>query len=158
MVIDEFFERTTEPENRIGFVYSPIELKIALNRNYKTGSTSITSTDEQLLDYHIAFHSIPEFKRTVHLKATQLLESGIFWFLYEKGHYPRDFTSNPEPIGPQVLSMTHLKAGFIIFCVFLSLSIVAFIFECGPTVSKKVFHMCLSVYIVVKFTKMNKMF
>jgi hypothetical protein len=155
--IDEIFEMIVEPENRYGFIYSPLELKIALNRNYKTGVTSITTANQDLSNYHVAFHSFPELKELVHSKATQLLESGIFWYLYKNAYFPRDFTSTPEPIGPQVLSVAHLKAGFVIFCVLLGLSVVAFVVECTPKVSRKLFHLCLACYIVVKFTKMKKM-
>jgi hypothetical protein len=113
--------------------------------------------DDDLSTYHVAFHSRLELKTLIYSKAMQLLESGIFWFLYKNAHFPRDFTSKPEEIGPQVLTVTHLKAGFVIFCVLLSLSVAAFICECAPKVSRKLFNLCLSCYIVVKFTKMNKM-
>jgi hypothetical protein len=155
--IDEIFERVVEPENSYGFIYSPLEFKIALNRNYRTGLTSITTADQDISNYHVAFHTFPEMKKLVHAKATQLMESGIFWFLYKNAYFPRDFTSKPEPIGPQVLSVAHLKAGFVIFCVLLGLSVVAFIVECTPKVLRKLFSLFLACYIVVKFTKMNKM-
>jgi hypothetical protein len=155
--IDGLYDRAAEPQNRFGFVYSPIELKIALNRNYKLGLTSLSMADKDLSTYHVAFHSTLELKKIIRSKASQLLESGIFNFLYKNAHYPRDFTSKPEVIGPQVLTVTHLKAGFVIFCVLLFVSVTAFIIECAPKVSKKLFNLCLSCYIVVKFTKMNKM-
>jgi hypothetical protein len=112
---------------------------------------------EDLASYYVGFFAIPHLTKLIRLKATQLLESGIFWFLYKNAHFPRDFTSKPEAIGPQVLTVTHLKAGFVVFCVLLSLSVAAFICECAPKVSRKLFNLCLSCYIVVKFTKMNKM-
>jgi hypothetical protein len=98
-----------------------------------------------------------EMKKLVHLKATQLLESGIFWHLYKNAYFPRDFTSKPEAIRPQVLSMAHLTAGFVVCSALMSLSIVAFIFEYTPLLSKKLFHLFFGCFIVVKFTRMNKM-
>jgi hypothetical protein len=128
-----------------------------MNRNYRTGLTSLSEAKEDLGLYHIVFDAITEFKKHVYLKAAQLFESGIFWHLYKNAYFPKDFNSKPQEIGPQVLTLTHLKAGFVIIIALLSLSIVAFIYECTPLLSRKLFKLCLSCYIVVKFTKMNKM-
>jgi hypothetical protein len=113
--------------------------------------TSFSVGDEKLFNHAVGYYSIPELHKFVKLKGTQLLESGIYAILKEKLKIFK-----PEVIGPQVLSLSHLKPGFVIFCVFLALSVFAFICEVAPKLSRKFFNWCLSGYVVVKFMKMNK--
>jgi hypothetical protein len=123
-----------------------------LNYQFRTGVTSIFEGSEEVFNYAVGYYSIPELHKFVHLKAMQLLESGLFSFLQGKAK-----VFKPEVIGPQVLSMFHLTPGFVIFCVFLALSVVAFLIEVTPKVSREIFNWCLPCYVVVKFVRMNKM-
>jgi hypothetical protein len=71
-----------------------------------------------------------------------------------------EFKSKPEKIGPQVLTLQHLGAGFIVICVSLGISVIAFAAECAPMLIRKFkrwFGLSVVLYVVVKFTRMNRM-
>jgi hypothetical protein len=91
----------------------------------------------------------------VSLKATQFTESGTFSNIFKNVYWDENM-SKPEPIGPQVLTMRHLGPGFVIITVLLGFCVLAFVLECIPSESKKLFRAFLSCYIVLKFTRMNR--
>jgi hypothetical protein len=142
-------DNLVEPENRMSLVVTPFNLEKLYKTIYKTGVSSVFMLDENVTPYYWGYMTNLVMKDIIYLKATQLFESGIF------SHYMKQFYL--EDFGPQVLTLQHLEAGFVIICGLLSLSVLAFIIECTPKVIKKMFEMCLVCYIVVKFTKMNKM-
>jgi hypothetical protein len=99
-------------------------------------------------------------KNIIYLKAPQLVESGIMHRHMQDAFVQVDKKPKPQAIGPQVLTVQHLSASFIIIFGFLGLSMIVFMAECAPKLMiklKKQFEMCLMCYIVVKFTRMNKM-
>jgi hypothetical protein len=153
----DIFNQVAEPENRDAFVFTPMLFKSMLSIKYRKGVSSIGTADENLLPFYYGFHSVFELKKIIHLKAAQLVESGIITMLMEKIDLRNDLGEEPEPIGPQVLTLRHLGPSFIIITVLLGLCVLVFVVECTLKGAKKWFGACLACYIVVKFTRMNKM-
>jgi hypothetical protein len=149
-----------EPEHRTAFINSPSFLLSVYKKRYRFGVSSIFVADEDFsppLCYGIA--SNIALKEIVHLKASQINEAGIIRFLI------KDFTQEiskmkPKDIGPQVLTLNHLEASFVIICVLLILSVFAFVVECRQIVINELklnVELGLMCYIVVKFVKMKKL-
>jgi hypothetical protein len=150
------FEEVVEPENHIGFVTTPFYFKSSM-KLHRYGISSINEAHENIAPFYFGIDSLPDLKEAISTKALQLSESGIFMFIF-KFHLTRtNFEIKPEPIGPQVLTLGHLGPSFIIISVLLGLCVLVFVVECTPRVSKKLFGAYLACYIVVKFTRMNKM-
>jgi hypothetical protein len=145
-----------EPENRLGFFSAPIFLKETYKKKLKAGASSIFEAEGEYSPTYLGLKSHIVLKDIISLKARQFTESGIFPNLF-KNLFWDDNKSKPEPIGPQVLTLRHLGPGFVIITVLLGLCVLVFVVECTPRVSKKLFRACLACYIVVKFTRMNKM-
>jgi hypothetical protein len=133
-------------------------MSVKIGTRYRSGVTSIFPTDENIISHHLGFTMHPALKETVDLKASQVYESGFFQ-KYIQNMLPEDFRSKPEPIGPQVLTLKHLKAGFVVICLLLALSFVAFLAECTPKLIrnlKRQMELCVACFAVMKFTKQNK--
>jgi hypothetical protein len=145
-----------DPENRMSLVVTPFILGRLYKTKYKTGVSSVFMLDENVSPYYWGYMTHLVMKDIIFLKASQLVESGILSHQM-KTFSLEDFKTKLSEIGPQVLTLQHLAAGFVIICGLLSLSVLAFVIECTPKVIKKMFGICLMCYIVVKFTKMNKM-
>jgi hypothetical protein len=148
-----------DPENRMSTVVSPFNLGKFYKVLYKSGVSSVIMLDENVSPFYWGYQMSLALKDIIFLKASQLVESGIL-SNYLKKFSLEDFKTKLSETGPQVLTLQHLAAGFVIICGLLSLSVLAFIIECTPNVIrklKKMFEICLICYIVVKFTKMNKM-
>jgi hypothetical protein len=151
------FEYTVEPENRIVAVTAPAWFKQVLNHAYKRGTTSITIAETSIGPVYEGISTSQHvMKPELHLLASKLRESGILTHLMKITHFIHEMNEKPPEIGPQVLTLGHLRAGFIICIVMWSLSFVAFIFEYSVRIWKKLFRLCVSSYVAVKFTKMNK--
>jgi hypothetical protein len=111
------------------------------------------------MSHYYGFTMHPALKETVDLKASQVFESGYFQKKIQK-MLPEDYRSRPEPIGPQVLTLKQLKDGFVVICALLAVSFVAFLAECTPKVGMKLkrqLELCVACFVVVQFTKLNKM-
>jgi hypothetical protein len=99
-------------------------------------------------------------KDIFHLKASHIVEARIMHRHLQDAFLQVDKKTKPQEIGPQVLTVQHLSASFIIIFGFLGLSMIVFIIKCAPKLLKKLkkqFEMGLMCYVVVKFTRMNKM-
>jgi hypothetical protein len=153
------FDNLVEPENRLAFITIPSKYKMMIRDNYKKGMPSIFEADENLERVYSGFQSHYVMKDIIHLKGSQLVESGIV-NRHLKHVIAEELFTKPQEIGPQVLTVQHLSVGFIIIFGLLVLSIVVFMLECAPKLLRKLkkqFEMCLMCYVVVKFTKINKM-
>jgi hypothetical protein len=121
---------------------------------------SVFEADEDTLPIFIGYKMHIALKDVVSLKVSQLYESGIIQLKFKEASLESK-RLKPGKIGPQVITLTHLKAGFILIFSLLGSSVLIFMVECGPKLVKKLFDWCLfeilPCYMVVKFTRMNKM-
>jgi hypothetical protein len=145
-----------EPENRLATIAPNVWYRDLMRLHYKRGTTSIFIAEQEISPVYLGIATVPFMKAGFQSTALQLLESGIFMFLH-KNEYSKSFDPKPAEIGPQVLTLTHLQAGFFICSALLCLSVVVFFLEFAPKVLRKLFSLLLASYVVVKFTKMNKM-
>jgi hypothetical protein len=144
-----------EPENRVALVIQQNMMNVISKRNLRSGVVSVFEADEDTLPFYMGYKMHIALKDVMNLKMSQLHESGIPQQLLGLVAM-ESFRTKPEEIGPQVLSLAHLKAGFIVIFALLFLSVSVFLVECGPKLVKKLFYWCLPCYIVVKFTRMNR--
>jgi hypothetical protein len=132
-------------------------------RTYRSDLSSVTLADEDVSTIQMAFVMHVSLKNIVRLKLSHLHESGVFSWMLKQARLEK-FKTKLEEIGPQVLTLTHLTAGFVVIFVLLAVSVVAFAAECAPILVKKVksqlkklFDACLSCYVVLKFIRMKRM-
>jgi hypothetical protein len=154
-------ELFAEPENRIALVAPSMILGMAYKKTYRYGVSSILETNENMSPYQMGYVMHIALKDIITLKTSQFFESGFLDYFYKTHAKLEDFKMKPQAIGPQVLTLDHLGAGFVIILVCLGLSIVAFSVECAPILCrklKKLIGMSFACYAVVKFTRMNKIF
>jgi hypothetical protein len=148
------FEPVAEPENRIAWIAMPSTLKRAYKR-YRTGTSSNYESEVgDIAPVHFGFLMNVALKDILILKISQFHEAGFFSVEKIRGYTERWLKQ--EEIGPQVLTLEHLKAGFIVICGLLILSIAVFFAECAAPLLKNIMHMFIMGYSVVKFTMMNK--
>jgi hypothetical protein len=153
------FDRVAEPENRIGFVTTSLIFREALKQCYRSGVSSVFLAEDNIAPVHIGYFINVAHKDIITLKASQFVESGIISYWMKKTIYGEPPTKQEE-IGPQVLTLQHLSAGFVVIFALLALSIIAFAAECAPKLlrsTKKWIQRCVMGYVVMKFTRMNKM-
>jgi hypothetical protein len=149
----------TEPENRMGLFASLMVMKAFYKRDYRSGVPSVFVADENVLPLHWGYVMKTPLRDIISSKALQLQEAGI-WTRHFKNAMLEDFRSKPEEIGPQVLTLQHLSAGFVVIVTLLSLSVAVFAVEVSaklwrkllPWLGKAVF--CC---VVLKFTRINKL-
>jgi hypothetical protein len=156
----DVYDLIVEPENRYAFTNMPLRFHSFHNSLFRSGTSSIFEADEDLSISYYGFVICLAIKDIIHSKASQLVESGIMQRHIQDTIVQEDKKPKPEAIGPQVLTVQHLSASFIIILGFLTLSFIVFLAECAPKLMKKLkkqFEMCLMCYVVVKFTMMNKM-
>jgi hypothetical protein len=123
---------------------------------YRSGISSIFFADENVAPKYWGYLMQPHLKDTIKLKARQLLQAGILT------RHLRELEGDlkPEEIGPQVLTLRHLGAGFVVIFCLLASSVAVFAVEIAPKLLKKYwawFGKAVFFYVVVKFTKMNKL-
>jgi hypothetical protein len=126
-------------------------------RSRQTGVPSVAVADEAISPVYWGFVTHISLKKIVSFKASQLNEAGIVAHEWNKV-FKEETRMKPEKIGPQVLTLRHLEAGFILICSMLLISIVAFVVELAPKTIKGVLGPCLACYGIVKFVKMRKLF
>jgi hypothetical protein len=147
-------EAFTEPENRFGFLATSVLIKMIYN--YRSGVTSIFVADENIAPLHWGFIMKTPVKETISLKASHLQEAGILTHKL-KSEIMQDFRSKPQEIGPQVLTMRHLEAGFVVILCLLALSVAV---EIAPKLWKKLrawLEKAVFCCVVVKFVKINRL-
>jgi hypothetical protein len=142
----------SDPENRFALVATPEVISIVFRRLYRGGLSSLFVADEELPPMYMGYWMHVSLKDIISLKGSQFVESG-YYYREAKSDYIEDFKTKQEDIGPQVLTLRHLSAGFVVICGCLFLSSIVFVAECAP----KVLEMCLRCYIVIKFVRMKKM-
>jgi hypothetical protein len=150
-----------EPENRFAFTTFPFVIKHAYKLNYRAGVSSIFEADEDLLVSHYGFVMHVALTDIIKLKASQFHEAGIFQYIANNISFIDDFKSKLEKIGPQVLTLRHLSASFVVICVLLSFSVVVFLAEFIPKLVRKLLELLelLSLcYVVVIFVRLNKVY
>jgi hypothetical protein len=151
----DVLERFSEPENRMAFTGEKSILKLLLI-NYHTGVSSFHETGESFKSIYYGFITDPPMRERTSLIASRLHESGIISKMYNDLYKLNLPKQTPPEIGPQVLTLDHLKAGFVICFVLFTISLVVFAAEFVPKLSRKLFHHLLPAYIVVKFMKSQK--
>jgi hypothetical protein len=122
---------------------------------YKSGVPSVFIADENVAPTWFGFTMDPPLKEIISLKASHLQEAGIMQRAM-KSEFMEDVEFKPEEIGPQVLTLQHLEAGFVVILFVLLLSIAVFAVELTPklfTWLQRAVFCC----VVVKFTRMNKL-
>jgi hypothetical protein len=157
--LEDYFDYIVEPENRMGFYTAPMILQDTFKSVYRSGWPSIFTADEEFSLTYLGIIMNAPLRDDVTPKASAILESGIF--LRNLRNVSLDsFLMKPEEIGPQVLTLEHLSAGFILIFGLLAVSIAVFVAECMPTLLRKLKRLLerlVAGYIVVKFTRMNTM-
>jgi hypothetical protein len=153
-------DAAVDHENRVALIFTQSLMKIICKNLYRKGVMSLFETDEDTLPLYYGYKMHIALKDIFTEKISRFIETGIITNQL-KYYSLENFRSKPEEIGPQVLTLTHLRAGFILILVLLGLSFFIFMVECGPMLAIKLFDLWLYLwlprYIVVKFTKMNKM-
>jgi hypothetical protein len=122
---------------------------------YKYGVPSIYVADEIVAPTWFGFFMDPPLKEIIVLKVSQLQQAGITQRSL-KPQFMEDVEFKPEEIGPQVLTLRHLEAGFVVILFLLLLSIAVFALEFAPKLLawlQKAAFCC----VVMKFTKLNKL-
>lgn len=145
----------------MALVTSPMFVGQAYKQTYYYGVSSVLETDENMSTFQFGYAVHVALKDIIGLRTSQLFESGIFTYNLKNLIHFEDFKSKPEAIGPQVLTIDHLGAGFVIILVCLGISSVVFAIECAPIlfrILKKLTRMTFACYVVVKFIRMNKIF
>jgi hypothetical protein len=125
----------------------------------KSGVASNFVTDENIAPLYWGYVMKPHLKDIITLKTSQLHEAGIYTHKFNS-LLLQDFEMKPEEIGPQVLKLRHLAAGFVVIVCLLAFSVAVFAVEVAPKLLRKLFS-CLGKAIfccvVVKFTRINKL-
>jgi hypothetical protein len=154
-------EPFAEPENRMALVAPSMIVGMAYKKTYRYGVSSILEANENISPYQMGYVMHIALKDIITLKTSQFFESGYFNYLYKTHAKMEDFKLKPQAIGPQVLTLDHLGAGFVVILVCLGLSSAAFAVECAPILwrkLKKLIGSSFACYAVVKFIRMIKMF
>jgi hypothetical protein len=152
---DDEWSLVAEPENRLGIVSIPSMMKSFLKIHYRSGVPSVFESDEELSVSHFGFVMHVALKDVIKLKASQIHEAGILSHITRNTSL-EDFKSKPKEIGPQVLTLQHLSAGFVVICVLLGFSVFVFIAEFIPKLLKKLSEMLSVCYVVRVFVNRSK--
>lgn len=123
-------DRMVEPENHVALIH---DRNIYSKLKHKVGLTSILPTDIIVSVTYFGLDSDAAAQEMYFLKASHLHEAGLIAqakVINQRKHDHRQYIGAKMKIGPQVLTLTELKAGFVLFCSFLSLSLFAFVLEC----------------------------
>jgi hypothetical protein len=148
-----------EPENRVACLYTSVLFKAHYKSDYRSGVPSIFFAVEDIAPTWWGFNMTTVLKDILTLKVSQLHEAGII----ERDMYfelKSDTELKPEKIGPQVLTLPHLAAGFVMILFLLLLSIAVFAVEFVPKLWMKLLawlQRAVFCCVVVKFTRMNKL-
>jgi hypothetical protein len=148
-----------EPENRVGLLATSLVMKIIHRKFLDSGASSVCVADEDVSAFWFGFVMKTHLKEIISLKASQLQEAGILTREL-KFEFMEDNKSKPEKIGPQVLTLQNLSAGFVVISCLLALSVAVFAVEVAPKLLKNLrawLEKAVFCYVVMKFTKLNKL-
>jgi hypothetical protein len=140
-----------EPENRLAVVDVPTVDEVIHKKEYRSGFSSIFIADGDVSPVYYGFMSSSSMREIVNLKASQLRESGITSHILKKSqNFTKEYKPKPGKVGPQVLTMEHLRAGFIVFWACLGISMAVFMAEILWKKLKEVATLVSVVSIVVE--------
>ena len=124
-----FFESIIEPSNRATTPTYRWTIK-ALNSDYRSGETSLTLLEEDyvMIYFGMVFKPFSPFFEIFNEVLGRMEANGLMQ-LYRESFYFFAQKRKLEDIGPQILTMDHLRVGFLACCVPLILSVIAFIGE-----------------------------
>jgi hypothetical protein len=154
-------DKFVEPENRMAII-GPRQFPDYIHKlSYSSGTSSIFTANEKVSPLFYGYMSEEHLKEIVKLKAARLEESGILKHIFERSKLSTRTESNSESF-PQVLTLPHLEAGFVIFCVMSGVSIVAFLGEFAwircKQMAKDVATACVVMKLVKVRSKLNEAF
>ena len=124
----KYFDVTCETSNRAAIAARTTFIESIQHNRYRSGTTSMVPLDES---YKMVYSGIV-FKTWSTLLATfnELLAKMESNGMMESWRRFLSFSkTKTEEIGPQVLTMDHLKVGFLACCIPMALAIIAFIGE-----------------------------
>jgi hypothetical protein len=127
--------------------------------NLKYGVPSVFVADENVAPLWFGFIMQMYLKNIITLRASQLHESGILSHML-KARFMKDFEKKPKEIGPQVLTLRHLAAGFVVISCLLAVSVAVFAVEVAPKLWRKMLTWlgkAVFCCVIVKFKRMNKL-
>ena len=126
---EEFFNVVSEPANRATILTFKYTIKFIEAEKFRSGSTSLVLLEEnyKMLPSGIIFKTFSPYFEIYNEMLAWLESNGLM------EHWRRKFqfysSSLPEDIGPQVLTMDHLRVGFLACLIPLFLSVIVFIGE-----------------------------
>jgi hypothetical protein len=148
-----------EPENRLALLFTPTLVETTYKMKLRSGKPSIFEVVEDMPPVYWAYLTPVHFEDILFNTVSRTFEAGIFKHRL-KTVFLDDFQMKSGEIGPQVLTLRHLGAGFVVICVALGLSVIVFAAECAPMFMRKLkrwFGFSVVLYVIVKFIKMNRM-
>jgi hypothetical protein len=125
---------------------------------YRSGVSSIFFADENVAPLYWGYYMQPHLNDIISSKAFQLHESGILTHTLHSKLDGADWKL--EQIGPQVLTLRHLGASFVVILCSLASSVAVFAIEVVPKLLKKLLtwiRNAVLFYVVYEFSKMNKL-
>jgi hypothetical protein len=133
--------------------------KSLYSETYRSGVASVFVADENVGPKYIGFIMSPPLNDIITLKASQLQEAGITQ-RFIKSKFLRGVEFKPEEIGPQVLTLQHLKTGFVMIFCLLASSVAVFAVEIAPKLARMFWawlRIGIFFYVVLKVRKLNKL-
>jgi hypothetical protein len=122
---------------------------------YRTGMPSLfESKVESIAPARFAIMISLPLKDIMNMIISRFQESGFFSLETIRNHTENLWKH--EEVGPQILTMQHLQAGFVVICGLLILSITVFFAELAIPLLHSIMKMFIMGYSVVKFTMINK--
>lgn len=128
--IINILDSVAEPENKLTMVI-PSRIILSINNHFRSGFSSLLFVDEnfQSFFFGFAFRRFSPYLQIMDEKMIELIEAGFIqhWMEWKL----RSGKTTAEEIGPQVLTMEHLKPSFVICLIPIIISGVAFLVEIG---------------------------
>ena len=125
-----FFNAIAEPSNRVTLITYKWIIKAIEHEKYRSGTTSVVVLEEdyKLLYAGMMFRAFCPYLEIYNQILGMMESNGQMEYWRQNFYYPPS-PPKPEDIGPQVLTMDHLRIGFLACCIPAVLSIFAFIGE-----------------------------
>lgn len=127
---DNCLEIIIEPEVK-GTMILPRQVLATINNQYRSGFASLEMLEETIATTPagLMFRVFSPLIEIFNEKSQQLFAGGFITHWYDRMFNPMGFTRKPEEIGPQVLTMEHLRICFLVCLCPLALSLIAFLLE-----------------------------
>ena len=129
---DKFFKYSdiiSEPSNRACRMAFSNDINIVTSNAYRSGETSLVKLDEDYMTFPVAllFKDYSPYLETYNEMLGWMESNGLIglWRQYGTEYSVR----KSENIGPQVLTVDHLKLGFLACLIPINLCVAAFIGE-----------------------------